>query len=548
MERNASDDTAAIMRPTDWRALGYTTVIALGGFLFGFDAAVISGVVDFVTPIFDLDDWSIGLVVGAPTLAGMLAALSVGPAADALGRKKVMLALAFLYLLSAFASAFAANVAMLVAARFAGGLAFGTLMLAPIYIGELASARLRGAMVAVNQLNVVIGLSAAYFANYFLLQASQSGEPWVQAIGLDRYTWRWMLGIEALPAALFLACVMFVPESPRWLLLRGREAQARRILARITPAHRIEAKLAEIAASVAAAPERLGSRVRQVFRPELRRILVIGLVVGIAQQITGINSVLFYAPTIFEQSGVGTDAAFAQATYIGVTNVVVTVIAMLAIDRVGRRPLMILGLAGVAASLMISAWGFHRAEYELPVEAAKELAVQLDLDELAQVAGLRFENDLQYKDAVAAAVGERALRDHEAELIGAAIRMDPRIVLVGILGFVASFALSLGPVMWVLFSEIFPNAIRGVCVSVVGVVNSGTSFLVQFVFPWQLSNLGTATTFGLYAAAAVVSLVLVFRLLPETRGRTLEQLEGELRGRQSAAAAPRRGEAGGAPG
>jgi len=516
------------LQATDRKALTYAAVIALGGFLFGFDAAVISGVVGFVTPEFGLDDWQIGLVVGAPTLAAIFAALSVGPAADVLGRKKVMLALAFLYALSATASAFAPDVAILIAARFVGGLAFGSLMLAPIYIAELSPTRLRGRMVSVNQLNIVIGFSAAYFANYFLLQASQSGEPWVQAIGLDRYAWRWMLGIEVLPAVAWLVSMLFVPESPRWLMLRGRENLARGILERITPRNRIDTKLSEIAATVAEAPERLTARIRRVFRPELRMILVIGVVVGISQQISGINSVYFYAPTIFEQSGVGTNAAFAQATWIGIINVIFTVLAMLTIDRFGRRPLMILGLAGVAISMSISSYGFHQARYELPVEAAMELGVQLDLDELSQVAGIRFDNDLQFKGAVAAAIGETALTAHEAELIGAAIQMNPRIVLVGILGFVASFALSLGPVMWVLFSEIFPNAIRGVCMSVMGVINSGVSFLVQFIFPWELSNLGTATTFMLYAIAAGIFLVLVAWLLPETRGRTLEELEGEL--------------------
>ena len=337
-----------------------------------------------------------------------------------------------------------------------------------------------------------------------------------------------MLGIEALPAAVYFMCMLLVPESPRWLLLRGRDRRARAILEKITPRHRIDAKLAEIAATVSEAPERLTTRVRQVFRPELRLILIIGLVVGISQQISGINSVYFYAPTIFEQSGVGTNAAFTQATWIGIINVIFTVIAMLTIDRFGRRPLMILGLAGVAISMSISAYGFHQARYELPVEAAAELGVQLGLDELGQVAGIRFDNDLEFKGAVAAAIGDAALTAHEAEIIGAAIRMNPRIVLVGILGFVASFALSLGPVMWVLFSEIFPNAIRGVCMSIMGVINSGVSFFVQFIFPWELSNLGTSTTFLLYAIAAGIFLMLVIWLLPETRGRTLEELEGEL--------------------
>lgn len=518
------------MIKTDRKALSYAAIIAMGGFLFGFDAAVISGVVGFITPLFDLDDWQIGLVVGAPTLAAIIAALTVGPTADQVGRKKVMLTLALLYTISATASAIAPDVNTLIVARFIGGLAFGTLMLAPIYIAEISPARLRGRMVSVNQLNIVIGFSAAYFVNYFLLQASQSGEPWVEAINLDRSAWRWMLGIEAIPAAFYFFAMLLVPESPRWLVLHGREAEARTILQKITPAKRIEPKLSEIAASAHGVTDSLLTRVKQIFRPELRLILVIGLVVGIAQQISGINSVYFYAPTIFEQSGVGTNAAFAQATYIGIINVVFTVLAMLTIDRFGRRPLMILGLAGVAISMSISAYGFHQARYELPADVVSELAEFIDSARLEQLVGVTYENDLKFKAAVRDVIGDSALKAHEATLIQAAIQMNPTIVLVGILGFVASFAFSLGPVMWVLFSEIFPNAIRGVCMSVMGVINSGVSFGVQFIFPWELSNLGTAWTFFLYGAFAAICLVLVAWLLPETRGRTLEELEVELTG------------------
>lgn len=518
------------MQKTDRKALSYAAIIAMGGFLFGFDAAVISGVVGFITPLFDLNDWQIGLVVGAPTLAAIVAALTVGPTADQVGRKKVMLTLALLYTISATASAIAPDVNTLIVARFIGGLAFGTLMLAPIYIAEISPARLRGRMVSVNQLNIVIGFSAAYFVNYFLLQASQSGAPWVEAINLDRYAWRWMLGIEAIPAAVYFFAMMLVPESPRWLVLHGREAEARTILQKITPVKRIESKLSEIAASAHGVADPLFTRVKQIFRPELRLILVIGLVVGIAQQISGINSVYFYAPTIFEQSGVGTNAAFAQATYIGIINVVFTVIAMLTIDRFGRRPLMILGLAGVAISMSVSAYGFYQARYELPASAISEMAEYTDSARLEKIVGVSYANDLEFKAAVRDVIGDSALKTHEAALIQAAIQMNPTIVLIGILGFVASFAFSLGPVMWVLFSEIFPNAIRGVCMSVMGVINSGVSFGVQFIFPWELSNLGTAWTFFLYGLFATVCLVLVVWLLPETRGRTLEELELELTG------------------
>ena len=518
------------MTATDRQALLYAGVISLGGFLFGFDAAVISGVVSFVTPLFDLNDWEVGLVVGAPTLAAIFAALTVGPTADVVGRKKVMLALSLLYTISAVASAFAPNVWTLIVARFTGGLAFGTLMLAPIYIAELSPARLRGRMVSVNQLNIVVGFSAAYFANYFLLQGSQSGSSFATAIGLDTHAWRWMLGIEAIPAASYFFLMLLVPESPRWLVLQHREEEARSILVRITAADRIESKLTEIRNSVSGVTDSIMARLPELLRPELRLIIAIGLVVGIAQQISGINAVYFYAPTIFEQSGVGTNAAFAQATYIGIINVVFTVLAMLTIDRLGRRPLLLVGLAGVAISMSISAYGFHQATFELDTAAVASLSQTLGNDDLGQIVDVTYTNDLDFKSAVAAVIGESALRSNEAAIIQAAIRMNPRIVLAGILGFVASFAFSLGPVMWVLFSEIFPNRIRGIMMSAMGVVNSTVSFGVQFIFPWQLSNLGNAVTFFLYGLAAAVCLVLVAWLLPETRGHTLEELEKRLAG------------------
>ena len=516
------------MNKTDRKALFYAAVISLGGFLFGFDAAVISGVIGYITPEFDLNEWQVGLVVSAPTLAAILAALSVGPSADYVGRKKVMLVLAMLYTISAIASAFAPDVLTLVTARFIGGLAFGTLMLAPIYIAEISPAHLRGRMVSVNQLNIVIGFSAAYFANYFILQSSQSESAFATALGLDKWAWRWMLGLEAIPAALYFLCMLIVPESPRWLMLQGREATARRIMSRIADPEQIDAILAEIKGSVHDLTSSLLGKLRDVFRPELRLVILIGFIVGIAQQISGINAVYFYAPTIFELSGVGKNAAFAQATYVGIINIVFTVLAMMLIDKLGRRPLLLAGLAGVVISMSVAAYGFHSAYYELPADAPATLASEQDLSGLGQIAGKRYENDIDFKHAVSEAIGASNLKANDAAIIQSAIHMNSTVVLVGILGFVASFAFSLGPVMWVLFSEIFPNRIRGVCMSVMGVVNSGVSWVVQFIFPWELSYLGNAGTFLAYAIFAAICLVLLFWLLPETRGRSLEQLENEL--------------------
>lgn len=347
------------MRYRPHSALRYAAVVSLGGFLFGFDASVISGVIGFIVPRFELNDWQLGLVVGAPTLAGIIASITGALLADQIGRKRVLVLLALLYTVSALASAQAPNYQVLVTARFIGGLAFASLGVAPMYIGEIAPREKRGMLVTVSQLNIVLGFSVAYFANYFVLQVSQSDAPWVQALGMDRHAWRWMLGIEALPAILWFLGLFFVPESPRWLVMKGRSEAARRVLERLKPPERVGPDLKEIIDSLSDAKEKFIERAREIFRPAMRLPIVIGLIIALAQQITGVNAIYFYAPTIFEQSGVGTNAAFAQATLIGVINVLATIIAMVLIDRVGRKPLLMIGLAGIVLSTALAGYGFR---------------------------------------------------------------------------------------------------------------------------------------------------------------------------------------------
>ena len=521
------------MTKTHSTALYFATVVSLGGFLFGFDASVISGVVGFVVPEFGLNDWQQGFVVSAPTLAAVFAGLITGPLSDLIGRKTVLLIVAFLYTVSAVSSAFAPSYEVLVAARALGGFAFGSLLLAPLYIAEIAPPKLRGLMVSVNQLNIVVGFSAAYFANYFLLQASQSDAAWVQSLGIGAYAWRWMLGIEAIPAVLFFLSLFLIPESPRWLVVKGRVEDARAVLSRVIPADEMKAAFLEIEASVAEAKRHAKTRLQELLRPSLRFALGVGLIVAVAQQITGVNAVYFYAPSIFEQSGVGTDAAFAQAIWVGIINVVFTLIAMALIDKMGRKPLLMLGLAGVLVSMSIAAYGFGQATYELTDEAVAGLPEAVDDARLQSLVGIVYTDDVAYKKALKEALGEQAMKTHEAALIQAAVDINPYIILVGILGFVASFAISLGPVMWVLLSEIFPNRIRGLAISAVTFFNSLVSFGVQFVFPWELSQLGSAWTFLIYGLFAAIGLVLVGWLLPETKGRTLEQLEQEFGARST---------------
>lgn len=512
------------------KALYYAAIVSLGGFLFGFDATVISGVVSFVSDEFALTDLEIGLVVGAPTLTGILAALTVGPLADRFGRRPILKLLALLYAVSAVFSAWAPDYINLVLARAIGGYAFGSLGLAPIYIAETSPAGRRGFMVSVNQLNIVVGFSAAYFANYLILMLSQSSHDIIELLHIDSHTWRWMLGLEAVPAIAYLGLLHLVPESPRWLTLQGRREEASAILATYLSPEKVERALSKITKSAMSHNPRLSAQLELLLSPTMRRVLVLGLVLGIAQQITGINAVYFYAPTIFEQAGMGTNTAFAQAIWVGITNIAMTIIAMAAIDRIGRRPLMIAGLAGIIVSMGVIAYGFSQAEYRLDTAKLPTLSAQ-EKTSLAPLVGRTFESDTSFKQALRNRLGDTGLRRHEAVLINQAMTAPATVILAGILGFVASFALSLGPVMWVLLSEIFPNHLRAVAMALVGFFNSLASFLVQLLFPLSLTTIGAAGTFALYGACALAGLLLLLKLLPETKGRTLEELECDLVGK-----------------
>jgi MFS family permease len=231
---------------------------------------------------------------------------------------------------------------------------------------------------------------------------------------------------------------------------------------------------------------------------------------------------------IFEQSGIGTNAAFMQAALVGLVNLVFTVVAMALIDRVGRRPLLGLGLSGIAVSMLLLAYGFGSATYTLDREAIAGLPAAIDHQSLSSLVDRTYDSDTGFREAVTRAVGHEAYQQFEPKLVGSAISMNPTLVLVAILGFVASFAVSIGPVMWVLFSELFPNRVRGLAISFVGLINSAIAFLVTLVFPWQLQTLGSSATFLIYGLFALVGLVFVMRILPETKGRSLEELEAAL--------------------
>lgn len=495
-------------------------IVALGGFLMGFDASVISGVVGSVEDTFALDALQVGWVVASLALTSSVAMLFAGPLSDRIGRRTVLRIAALLFLVSAIASALAPDYVTLVLARMLGGLGVGAaLILAPMYIAELAPARARGRLVSVNQLNIVIGISVAFFSNYLLNQAE-----------LGAVAWRWMLGVEAVPAIVYLVSLFAVPESPRWLLLQGDREAAERVLRRTAGEVEARATLASFAAGV-----ELESSPRALLDPALRTVLAVGLLVAVLQQITGINAVFFYAPMIFEQTGIGTDAAFMQAVLVGLVNLAFTIVAMACIDRIGRRPLLLAGVAGIACSMLLLSACFGSAHYALEANDLADLDPTL-VEALEAGVGMRWETDAEFRAAMTGVLGDATFQANESTLLQKAIVLEPMLVLAGILAFVASFAVSLGPVMWVLFSELFPNRVRALAVSVAGLVNSGVSFGVQLFFPWELEMLGASTTFFIYGAFASVGLLLVYRWVPETRGHSLEALEQRLTGEPAATA------------
>jgi MFS transporter, SP family, arabinose:H+ symporter len=441
-------------------------IIALSGLLLGFDGSLFTGAVVFVKQQFALTEFELGWTVSAHTLSATLSIFVAGPLADRIGRRTVLRIATIMFGASAIVAAAANGYAMLIVARLLSGLGTGAVFVAaPMYIAEISPPALRGRMVTVNQLFLVCGIFLASANNLLIVQLDS-----LPLVADD--SWRWMLGIGVVPAVLYLFALLFVPESPRWHAMHGRLSAARRILSREHGAVLAEQELTEVQASLAHDTRTSDASLRELWAPQLRGVLFIGLVVGVLQQITGINAVLGYAPMIFSRAGsqVGIEEPFVQTALIMLVNVVFTVIALLLIDRVGRRPLLLFGTAGIAVCLFATAWGFQSSQSGL----------------------------------------------------------ESVWVLIGLLGFVASFALSLGPVMWVLFSEIFPNRVRALAISCVGLVNSGVCFIAQLVFPWQMEHLGGAQTFLIYGCFAVLGFALLARILPETRGRSLEELEESL--------------------
>jgi len=427
-----------------------TVVAALGGLLFGFDEAVISGVTPFLQPYFKLTDIALGWTVSSLLIGCIIGVIACGKPGDLFGRRKILLVASLLFVVSAIGSALSTDFMMFITFRLMGGIAVGAVsMLSPMYISEIAPAGKRGALVSLNQLAIVTGDLVAYFSNYLLNSMGENN-------------WRWMLAVMAAPALLFFVFLLFVPESPRWLMQKNRRDESFKILKRIngTAAATLELDAIEHSLAISERP-----RYREVFSKKMRYMLWIGVLLAIFQQVTGINAIMYYAPLIFKDLGNSMNSALIQTAIIGGVLFVFTLVAVRWIDRWGRKPLMIWGSIGMAVSLTMVTIAY-------------------------------FLNMLQ-----------------------------GYFILFFILTFMASFAASIGPVTWVMISEIFPNKIRSEAMSVAIVALWVANFVVTLVFPVILNRMGGGFAFLIFDAMSVLLLLFVIFMLPETKGKSLEELE-----------------------
>ena len=443
--------------PSSQFNLGYiirlALTAALGGLLFGYDIAVISGTIPFITDVFSLNEWWKGFTVSGIYIGCLVGAGFAGRMSDRFGRKSMLIVSALIFGISAVGSGLSNTLTSFFIYRLIGGLGVGmAAMLSPMYIAEVTPARIRGRFVATNQFTIVTGILAAYFVNYLLLSVGDQA-------------WRWMLLAETIPSALFLLSMFFVPETPRYLAKIGNYEKATKILTRIGGGDFAAQTVENIRNTLV---DKQGGDIRLLFKRSMRLVLIIGVFLAIFQQWSGINVIFFYAPDIFAKTGVGVESQLFQTVIVGATNVIFTILAMWLVERAGRKILLLVSSAGMALSYTL--------------------------------VGILFFTD----------------------------NLSGYILLAFALIAVASFSLGLGPVVWVMLSEIFPNKIRGQAMSVATMCLWIGTFTLTLTFPSLINALGGAITFWIYGAICIFGLVFMFFVLPETKGKTLEELESIL--------------------
>jgi sugar porter (SP) family MFS transporter len=433
---------------------------ALGGLLFGYDTGVISGALIFIKREFGLTTGAEEIVVSGVLLGATIGAIFGGKSADLFGRRRVLLVTAAIFGIGALASAVAPSPAILIVSRVVLGLAIGLASTnVPVYLSEVAPPHARGLVVSLFQLAVTVGIVVAYLTDYAFA-------------GIEG--WRWMLGLAVAPALVFGTGMFFLPETPRWLIRGGHHEVAHRVLVRIREFADVTVEIEEIRASLAQQAE--SGHWTDLLRRQVRPALVVGLGLAIFQQVTGINTVIYYAPRILQSAGFNSASGAILATVgVGVVNVAMTIIAMFLVDRAGRRPLLLVGVAGMIVTLCILGLSFRYPSGQLAW-----------------------------------------------------------IAVICLMGYVASFAISLGPIFWLLIAEIYPLKIRGLAEGTAATFNWASNLIVSLTFLTLVEKLGASSTFLLYAFASVASWLFAYYFVPETKGRTLEQIEAFWRAKHRA--------------
>ena len=426
----------------------FSTAAALGGLLFGFDTGVISGAIHFIKIEFNLNAYQEGFAVSNLMIACVVGALLAGPIADWTGRKKVLILCAVLFTVSAILSALPRSFTELVIARFIGGMGVGMAsVVSPMYIAEISPAKIRGRLVALNQLAIVVGILLSYFSNWVLVDT-----------GINN--WRYMLVAEILPAITFLVGLFFIPESPRWLTKEGLEKEALDVLNVVAGAANSDHELQEVKKSLA----EKSTSLKELLHPSLRRVLIVGILFSLFAHITGIDTIIYYGPIIFLESGFKTDSALLASVMIGITNLIFTFVGMAMVDKAGRKFLLLVGLAGMGISMML--------------------------------VGFCMQSDI----------------------------ISAKWTLLWIMTYIASFAMSIGVVIWVYLSEIYPTRVRGQALSVATMVLWLGNVILTQLFPVMMERFGGGT-FYIFSFICLLAFIFTWTMVKETKGVSLEEIE-----------------------
>ncbi|HEX8667443.1 MAG TPA: sugar porter family MFS transporter [Allosphingosinicella sp.] len=451
-------------------------VATIGGFLFGYDSGAVNGTQPGLKQAFGLSEGGLGFTVGSLLIGCFIGAFLAGRLADLMGRRNVMMLAAVLFLVGALIQGLSGSQALFVAARLMGGMAVGAAsVLSPAYISEVAPASIRGRMTTVQQIMIITGLTGAFVVNYFL--AASAGESTASFWG-GLEAWRWMYLMQALPAAIFLIALFFIPESPRYLVSKGRHEQASKVLTDLFGTEVARTKLDEIRASFS-----------QDHRPRLsdlkapgggiRPIVWAGILLAVFQQLVGINVIFYYGATLWQLAGFTEDQSLQINIVSGALSIAACFVTVALVDRIGRKPLLLIGSAGMAVTLFVMVYAFSHATID-PADSAK-IVLSRGLGKVAVVAANFY---------------------------------------------VIFFNVSWGPIMWVMLGEMFPNQIRGSALAVAGFFQWFSNYLIAQSFPVMAVSLGLAASYSFYAVCAVISFFLVQKFIHETKGKELEEMEG----------------------